>query len=194
MAALHGWAKLSVLRQQGLVCLWSVLVSSLWLVYCQAIWWSKRKLVRKRISFKKNCEQYEWEAHRVDMKPTSWTPGMSPGWTGQCHWHSLKTKEQIPWDKSNSASDSTRLMCVLLSIVKFHLWHRTSERLSVALGSCFLQDTAAVRVLYCLTEKTGLHQGSLKVKHRHRQMESVKWWWKQERGTDYVWRGPHPRL
>lgn len=43
----------------------------------------------------------------------------------------------------------------------------------MALGSCFLLDTAAVQVLYCLTEKTGLHQCSLEVKHRHRQMESV---------------------
>lgn len=62
---------------------------------------------------------------------------------------------------------------MLFSIVKFHLWRRKDERVLVALGSCFLLDTAAVWVLYCLTEKTGLHQGSLKVKHRHRQMESV---------------------
>lgn len=32
-------------------------------------------------------------------------------------------------------------------------------------GSCSLQRTAAVRMFCCLTEKTGLHQGSLEVKH-----------------------------
>lgn len=134
--------------------------------------------------------QYEWEAHREDMKPTSWTPGMSPGWRGQRHWHSLKKNEQILWDKSNSTSNSLRLICILFSIVKFHLWRRKDERVLVAPGSCFLLDTAAVRVLYCLTEKTGLHQGSLKVKHRHRQMESVKWWWwRQERGTVHACKG-----
>lgn len=43
----------------------------------------------------------------------------------------------------------------------------------MALGSCSLLDSAAVQVLYCLTEKTGLHQGILEVKHNTDKMESV---------------------
>lgn len=49
----------------------------------------------------------------------------------------------------------------------FYLWCHKDGKLLAAPGSCCLPRTAAaaaaVRALYCLTEKTGLHQGSLEV-------------------------------
>lgn len=87
-------------------------------------------------------------------------------------------RANIVRQKSNSTSNIRSILSTTnkgrsFFILKFHLWHRKDEKVSVALDSCSLLDTAAVQVLYCLTEKTGLHQDSLEVKHRHRQMESV---------------------
>lgn len=46
----------------------------------------------------------------------------------------------------------------------FYLCHRVAKPLA-ARESCSQRRTAAVRALCCLTEKTGLHQCSLEVKH-----------------------------
>lgn len=46
----------------------------------------------------------------------------------------------------------------------FYLCRRVAKLLA-ARGSCSLRRTAAVQALCCLTEKTGLHQCSLEVKH-----------------------------
>lgn len=58
---------------------------------------------------------------------------------------------------------SQRLECIFgfWSIWRFYLWRRKSAKLWAARGSCSLWRTAAVLVLCCLTEKTGLHQCSL---------------------------------
>lgn len=59
----------------------------------------------------------------------------------------------------------TSLKVCFWGVLRFHLLCGRGEKPLVAPGSCCLRRTAAVQALYCLTEKTGLHQGSLEVKH-----------------------------
>lgn len=91
---------------------------------------------------------------------------MSRGGRGRLRWRPLR-------EKGSTRVKSTVVGLIhndwsilgFWSIWRFYLWRRRSAKLWAARGSRSLWRTAAVQVLCCLTEKTGLHQCSLEVEH-----------------------------